>query len=460
MTAPPIRSDHLLAVLGRDGTGAPAVLLLRDGAGWTLPRLTSDERASSDVAELARDAGAMLGAEVSVLQCLSDAPATGEWSRQQVYALEVQTERWTPPPDARWATAGDVALRTLAPAGAADAIAGWLGECRAGRFTARGRDWVRPGWRAEALSWVDGELASRGLGPATHVEQVKVWEYSHVLRLRAAGDDFYLKALCESSAREVGLTARLAHEHPGWVSDVVAADLGRRWLLMRATPGPELLQLGDTPAWEEAARRMARIQIRWVDRTAELVALGVPHWPLDVVAPEIARMLADEAALLAPCPEGLTGAEMAHLRGRAPELRELCAELAGLGVPDSLEHGDLWGSNVLLADGGPVLIDWEDATVAPPFVSPSLLLLTLPYSPAASVGPGLRERIRDAYLGEWQAAGPLRRWPAGRLERAFSLAQRAAMIHYAVQFWLGGPLIETSWWVRTFAPFFLRRCLG
>jgi hypothetical protein len=34
------------------------------------------------------------------------------------------------------------------------------------------------------------------------------------------------------------------------------------------------------------------------------------------------------------------------------------------------------------------------------------------------------------------------------------------MIHYAVQFWLGGPLVETSWWVRTFAPFFLRRCLA
>ena len=436
------------------------MLLVPDGAGWGLPRLTSEERASSDVAQLTRDASAMLGAPVSVLECLGDTPAMDAEPRRQVYALEVHTERWTPPPGARWFTTGELAPSALGPAGAAEAIARWLGAGRTGRFIARGRDWVRPGWRGEALAWVESQLVRRRLAPVRDVEQLKVWEYSHVLRLRAAGGDFYLKALCESSAREVGLTAQLAREHPRWVADVVAVDLARRWLLMRATAGQELLALGDTPAWEEAARRMARIQIHWVGRTDELVALGVPHWPLDAVTPRIAPMLADEAALLAPCPEGLTEAEMAELRRRAPELRELCAELAGLGVPDSLEHGDLWGSNVLLAEGGPVLIDWEDATVAHPFVTPSLLLLTLPYSPAASVGPGLRERIRDAYLEEWRAAGPLRSWPAARLERAFDLAQRAAMVHYAVQFWLAGPSIETSWWVRTFAPFFLRRCLA
>ena len=465
MTAPGPRSEHFLGVLGQSG-GDPAVLLAPDGAAWTLPRLTSEDRASSEVAELTRDARALLGADVSVLQCLADTPATAGQPRRQLYALEAHGERWTPPAGLEWITAAELKRVAFSPPELAAALAAWLDERAAGRFSARNREWVQPGWRDQALAWVDDVLAARGLGRIADVEQLKVWEYSHVLRLRGTRGVFYLKALCESAAREPGLTARLARAHPGWVPDVVGIDVDRRWLLMRATAGPELSQGSDGAAWEEAARRCARIQIAWVDRTAELHALGLPHWPLDAVARQIAPMLADGAALQVTTAEGLTDDELAELRRLAPDLGEQCRELAGLGVPDSLEHGDLWGTNVILAANGPVLIDWEDSTVAHPFLSPSLLLLTLPYAPAAAGAAEMPGRIRDAYLAEWHAASPLRGWPAARLERAFDLAQRAAMVHYAVQFWLGTapvsrvPIIETSWWVRTFAPFFLRRCLA
>ena len=453
-------SEHHLAVLGQTSAGAPAVLLVPDGPGWRLPRLTSEDRASSETAELTRDARALLGADVSVLQCLLDAEANGGRARQQLHALEAHAARWTPPGGARWVAAAELDAAALTRPDLAAPLARWLDECGTGRFTARGRDWIRPGWRESAVAWVDAQLARAGLGRVTAIEQVKAWEYSQVLRLTAGDGVFYLKALCESAAREPELTRRLAQAHPAWMPDVVAVDAGRRWLLVRATAGPELLNVSDTAAWQETARRCARVQIAWTGRSGELQALGCPHWPVTAVAARLGPMLADGASLMAPCPEGLTGDELARLRRRAPELAEHCAELAALGVPDSLEHGDLWGTNVILGERGPVFIDWEDATVAHPFVTPSLLILTLPHSPAAPATAGLAARLRDAYLEVWQAEGPLRAWAAARLERAFDLAQRTAMLHYAVQFWLGAPLVETSWWVRTFAPFFLRRCLA
>jgi len=457
---PVARAEHHLAVLGRDG-GAPAVLLVPDGSGWGLPRLASDDRASAETSELTRDARALLGVEVSVLQCLLDVAASDGRPRQQLHALDTHGTAWTPPADARWAGPAELGAARLARPELAPLLGRWLDECRTEVFAAHGREWVRPGWRDRAIEWADRELARAGLGRVRAVEQVKAWEYSQVLRLAADGGDFYLKALCESGAREPRLTERLARAHPGWVPDVVAVDPGRRWCLARAVRGTDLMQSSDVTAWTRAARRFAHIQIAWAGRAGELRALGCPHWPLDAIAARIPPMLADAAGLLPPCPEGLTPGELDALRRRAPELAARCAELGAVGVPDSLEHGDLWGSNVILGEGGPVFIDWEDAAAAHPFVSPSLLLLTLPYSPALSpaAASDLPARIRDAYLDAWQSDGPLCGWPAVRLERAFDLAQEVAMVHYAVQFWLGAPLVETSWWVRTFAPFFLRRCL-
>ena len=452
-------AEHHLAVLGRVG-GEPAVLLVPEGAGWGVPRLASEGRASCEAAALTRDARAILGVEVSVLQCLLDAPATAAQPRQQLHALEPHGGPETLPARARWATAADVGAAALSRPDLGPLLVRWLDECRTGRFAARGREWMRPRWRDGAIAWVEGELARAGFGRVRGIEQVKAWEYSQVLRLSADGGAFYLKALCESAAREPGLAERLARAHPGWMPGVVAVDPTRRWLLMRAIAGPELMQASDAAAWQETARRFARVQIEWAGRTDELRALGCPHWPVEAVAARLRPMLADEASLLVPCPDGLAVDELAALRRRAAELEARCAELAALGVPDSLEHGDLWGSNVILGEQGPVFIDWEDATVAHPFMSPSLLLLTLPYSPEVSPSADLPARIRDAYLDAWQAAGPLRGWPAARLERVFDLAQRVAMLHYAVQFWLGAPLVETSWWVLTFAPFFLRRCLA
>ena len=107
-----------------------------------------------------------------------------------------------------------------------------------------------------------------------------------------------------------------------------------------------------------------------------------------------------------------------------------------------------------------MIIDWEDAALAHPFFSPSLLLLSLDHTEALAHVPDARARIREAYLAPWRAAGPARAWPAGRLETAFDLAQRLAMLYYAVQFRrFALPRIETSWEVRTFAPYFLRHLL-
>jgi hypothetical protein len=451
--APPL-SHHHLVIVRREPDGGLSTLLLEGREGWTLPRLQSAERRSADVSDLTREAGDTLGLEVSVLQCLSDEPAQGERPRRQLYLLEAHgTRRETP---GRWIPRKELEA-TVPPSSAARwALDAWL---RATPSTSAG-DWTQPGWRDEVLAWVDGQLARRGCATVRAVEQVRVWEWSQVLRLDAGEAQFYFKARPTSGAAEVPLTQRLAERHPAWMPEVIAVDPHRHWLLMREAPGRELMELGDLAHWEAAAAAIARMQIDWVGATGELAALGCPRWTLAQLAAQLSPLLDDASALQPGGEDSLTDAQVATLRQRRGELEALCRELDEHGVPESLEHGDFWAANVIAGDDAVVFLDWEDAAIAHPFITPSLLLLSVPYAEALADGAEARRRIREAYLTPWTERGPLAGWPPRRLERTFELAQQVAMLHYAVQFRRGLSAIETSRQVRGFLPFFLGRLLA
>ena len=451
------RSEHHL-VIGRKDAGTPAVLLLRGALGWALPCVELDEQRAADASLINRAARDLLGGEVSVLRCLRDDP-TGS-VRQQVHDLDVHTAQWGPPAHGVWLTRFELDTASLARPEQGAILDRWFTERHAHAWSPDGRDWVLPGWRDEAIAWAEQELARRGLPRVDAVEQVRVWEFSHVLRLHTAAGQIYLKARPLSGANEPHLTRYLAQQFPAWTPVVLAIDAERRWLLMRASVGPALMDTRDLARWEQAAETCARIQIGCIGRSAELMALGCPVRPLDWLEAEIPPLLDDTAALQPVDAEALTDAEVAEVRGLRSELQAMCREVAALGVPLSLEHGDLWGVNVIAEERDCVLIDWEDACVAHPFLSAFLLLASPEHSDALAGLPDAHARIRTAYLGPWRQWATAERWPAGRLERAFDLTQRLAGAHYAVQFRrFALPVIETSWEVRAFAPLFLRALL-
>ena len=451
----PIRSEHHLIVLRPDpDAGEPTVLLVPDGGRWALPRIESEERRSADVTELNRAVRADFGVEVSVLRCLADRPGGHDRPRRHLYLLEAHGSpeasrgRWAP-----WAELRSTAEAASEPGGAGRVLA-------ACQLRDSGIDWERPGWRDRTLGWVAEVLAHRGLPPVLEIEQVRVWEFAQVLRLTTAAGRFYFKARSPGGETEAPLTEALARRHPAQMPDVIGADAERRWLLMRETPGPAVMTVGDPHQWAAAAAAIAGVQIDWLDGTEELIALGCPHFTLGALAGEIAPLLDDGAILQPEHAKSLTDDEVAALRRRRPELEAMCRDLDGLGVPASLEHGDFWGDHALVTPGGPVLIDWEDAAVAHPFFSPALLLLSLHYTEALANVDDVRARIRNAYLRAWTERGPLAGWPAERLARAFDLAQRVALLYYAVQFRRGMWRVETSWEVRAFPTIFLRHLLA
>ncbi len=99
--------------------------------------------------------------------------------------------------------------------------------------------------------------------------------------------------------------------------------------------------------------------------------------------------------------------ERRRLEASLPWVRAACEELAGAGIPETIQHDDLHDSQVFVRDGRYLLLDWGDSCISHPFFS---LAVTLDGVIAWGVDDIERseptEPYRDAYL---EPFGGLRR---------------------------------------------------
>jgi hypothetical protein len=121
---------------------------------------------------------------------------------------------------------------------------------------------------------------------------------------------------------------------------------------------------------------------------------------------------------------GLSDLQIDELRSHAPTLKAMCEELASIGIPYTLEHGDFWGGNIAVTDKRFIFFDWSFSCVAHPFFSLGALAPDPDYMPRV---PGAALRLRDAYLKEWAGYGA--KW---ELLKAFELAQPLGFLHSAL----------------------------
>ena len=94
-------------------------------------------------------------------------------------------------------------------------------------------------------------------------------------------------------------------------------------------------------------------------------------------------------AVLPSLYDELVAGESAALRALTPRIAELCEELAGLGLPETIQHDDLHDGQIFVREGRYRFFDWAEACVSHPF-----------FTMTVTLQDGL-ERFRDAYLEPW-----------------------------------------------------------
>src|SRR5204862_3403845 len=214
----------------------------------------------------------------------------------------------------------------------------WLAEQRGAEPPALRAAWARPGWLAAAEAWAGCALRPH-----------RMWPLSAVLRGSLAGETVFFKAVFPLFHHEPAITQALGLAHAGSVPEVVRADHGRGWMLMRELRG-EIAYESRPATLAPALRRLALIQRAWSARTDELLSLGAQRrqqdWP-------------------------------------------------DVGLPETLAHGDFHGANVIVEQGRATIFDWSDACVAHPLIDLHLFLDQLD-------DVELRSAFVAAYADGWQ----------------------------------------------------------
>jgi aminoglycoside/choline kinase family phosphotransferase len=210
--------------------------------------------------------------------------------------------------------------------------------------------------------------------------------------------------------------------------ELVAVDQARGWMLM--CDGGEQLRLSirptkDVTPWNPVITRYAEVQIGLAKHVLELLALGIPDHRLVGLPALYTQLLSDEESLLIDQEKGLTSAEWEQLKDMRPRFEQICSELAEVGIPESLNHGDFHDGNVLVRDGRITFFDWGDASLTHPFVSLRTLFVSVEIAldlDDYSLTPEMVDLLYR-YLEPWQKLAP-----KDALLDAFALSRPVASI--------------------------------
>jgi hypothetical protein len=432
-------------------------LLMMQGQGE--PRLPEWEDATEQpwhvTEHVTRAVAARFGMETTVLRCArrSIDPATARELR--VYELDNHSAPHDMVPASTWMGRGEMDLLKVQDAASRELITEWFSR-EAGELPLAGPPWTRRGWYVEALAWTIARLREMGVAARGTPDQLRTSERSFLMRLRTDRGIFYFKAAPSMYGHEPQLMQWLAARYPQNLPEIVAVDASRGWFVQREADGAALPldEVREEEEWYRAARRLADIQVDSVAHVAELRKLGCPYRGLDVLARRIPRLCADTSAMMPGEPGGLTHREIERVASLAPTLLALCEELASYGIPDALEHGDLWPSNVLSTLAGPIYLDWSDSSVSHPFFS-----LTQLMDRAAGLLPASsresRRRLRDSYVAPWFGFAA-----EASLARAFELARLLAPVHLAATAHAElAPSAGNRWEIAPAVPAYLRMAL-
>lgn len=289
--------------------------------------------------------------------------------------------------------------------------------------------WTDPLWLAEAHEWIREQVALLGAGSVGVIDQHHVRPWATVMRVPTEKGDVYFKANSPALRHEAALVTLLAARRPDCVPPLLGVDLERGWMLM-ADAGTRLREIvereRDLSCWLKILPLYAGLQVDLADQGDELVAVGVPDLRLSTLPSKYEQLLDDLPTLPSD--------DRRRLAGNVSRVREMCEELAGYGLSETIQHDDFHDGQVFVRDGRYLLLDWGDACISHPFFTLSVTLEgNLAWGlddvqGSVEVGP-----FRDAYVAPFNRIAK-----SADLDAASATAMRLGWVCRAVNAHLGG----------------------
>lgn len=445
--------EHLLYAILPHST-EPRVLVLPDGDGWTLPRLSMDEWPSTcyPMFEHGMALREVAGCAAAALYSPYGQRRTDTTGCRFVFAMENCDPAFEPSEGGRWASAGDIEALSLAPEFVRPVLASWFRERETGEYPPYRPPWAFPGWEDAARAWIAGQVAAHGWRLTGPIALVRKWAITCVMKAPTDAGDLYFKAVPANFAREIAITRYLASLYPDIIPSIVSADEVQHWLLLRDFGQDSLGECTDAAVWERALRQYAALQIDAVGRIDDLLECGALDYRLETLPAKLDAMLADDV-LLQP-DRHLSADEIERIRGHAPRMKAAIDELGAFGLPPTIVHGDLHPWNIAVRAGSVLFFDWTDASVGHPFYDAALLFDVVTREVFRDQ-PEIMTRLRDAYLDGLSGLAP-----AEDLRRALALGELVGFIQQAANYrHLLQHVDPSEHWSLSFMTYLLKQAL-
>jgi aminoglycoside phosphotransferase (APT) family kinase protein len=233
--------------------------------------------------------------------------------------------------------------------------------------------------------------------------QIRTWNLSSIWKIPTDQGLVWLKHVPPFFAHESSMLRALGDD--ARVPRLIAGEPGR--MLLADVPGDDCYE-ADGEQLEAMLDTLISLQVEWIGREDELLALGAPDWR----RASYVELAADVVARGAPSDD------RSVLDAFVARLPSIFDHLDACGVPDTFVHGDFHPGNVRWSQGCPVILDWGDVGVGHP-------LLDL---------PAFIERVGDR--AETLHARWMRRWaaavPGSEPARAAELIAPVALMRQAI----------------------------
>ncbi len=237
--------------------------------------------------------------------------------------------------------------------------------------------YARPGGPQADLDWAARHVTFTG--PPV---QVRTWNLSSIWRIPTATGLVWLKHVPPFFAHETAMLRALDGE--ARVPHLIAGEPGR--MLLADVPGHDCYE-ATLPQLEAMVDILVDLQVAWVDRIDEVLALGAPDWRSSAFIP-LAQDVVERNA---------TAELRIVLDPFVERLPQAFADLDSCGLPNTFVHGDFHPGNVRWTSDGPVILDWGDVGLGHPlFDLPAFL---------DRAGPHTAE-LEARWLDRWAVARP------------------------------------------------------
>ena len=302
--------------------------------------------------------------------------------------------------------------------------------------------WTDPLWLAETHEWIHEQVARLGAGAVGVIDQHHIYPWSTVMRVPTEEGDLYFKANVAALRHEAALVTLLSARRPDCVPPLLAVDVERGWMLM-ADAGARLRELvereRDLTRWLEILPLYAGVQIDLAEGADELLAVGVPDMRLATLPSKYEQLL----EILVELPSD----DRRRLERKVSGVQEMCEELAGYGLPETIQHDDFHDGQVFVRDGRYLLLDWGDACISHPFFTLAVTLEgNIAWGPDDVEGSVDVRPFRDAYLAPFTRIAK-----SADLEDACETAMRLGWVCRAVNtHFSGSEFVDTYTRLRMF----------